>query len=74
VALRWLKADGNIEPKNETLLIGDGFKDFEIRPALDLKVFPAEEGGITPQDIAFTWEIVSFKENEVKIQLYFEQP
>ena len=66
VALRWLEAEGNADGKNETVLIGEGFRSFEIRPALDLKVVPFDES-LEPQDIAFTWEITSFKENEVKI-------
>lgn len=43
VALRWLNAQGNVEGKNETYLTGTGFSDFEIRPALDLKVIPADD-------------------------------
>lgn len=29
---------------------------------------------VEPKDVAFTWEVVSFKENEVKIQLFFVTP
>jgi len=73
VALRWLQAEGNILPKNETYLIGEGYTQFEIRPALDLRIIPATDG-LAPEDIDFTWEIVAFRENEVQIQLNFTTP
>jgi len=64
VALRWLTAQGNVESRKETYLTGEGQVDFEIRPALDLKVVPAEEG-VKPEQIDFEWDFKSFTESSV---------
>ena len=66
VALRFTAA------RNETYLTMQGYKDFEIRPALELQVQPSNTKEKTNLD--FTWAIVEFLATEVKIQLLFELP
>ena len=64
MALRWLTGDGNVPAKNETYLIGEGFRDFDIRPALDLQIVPSQNSD--PVNMNFSWEIVSFDKNAVQ--------
>ena len=66
VALRFMKA------RTETYLTMDGYREFEIRPALELQIQPGE--GKEVSSLNFTWEIIEFTASEVKIQLYFDIP
>ena len=68
VALRFMQA----EVRNETYMTKSGYKQFQIRPALELHAQASE--GQDPDKLDFTWEIVEFRETEVKIQLYFDLP
>ena len=58
--------------RNETYMTKTGYKQFQIRPALELHAQPSQ--GQDPDKLEFTWEIVEFRETEVKIQLYFDLP
>jgi len=65
--MRWLKA------RNETYLTEEeGYRDYEIRPALELLVQPSEDSD--PMKLNFTWEFVDFTQDELLVQLYFEIP
>lgn len=66
VAIRWLKA------YNETYLTPDGYRDFEIRPALDIQIQPSPDSN--PIDLGFNYDLVSFENNQLKIKLNFSQP
>lgn len=56
VALRWLQSSNNYY--NETYLTPEGFRDFEIRPAVDLSLETSLESDYPDQQ--FTYEIVDF--------------
>jgi len=47
-------------------------KEYEFKPLLQLSI--QEEEDQIPQLLEFTWEIISFTSNELKIQLVFEVP
>ena len=50
----------------------EGYRDFEIRPALELQVQPGDDKETSI--LEFTWEIIEFTPTTVKIQLYFDMP
>jgi len=59
VALRWLAS------RTETYLLDDGYKDFDIRPALELQVEPGDDSD--PYFLEFTWELLDFTEKEITV-------
>ena len=59
VALRFASA------RNETYLTMQGYKDFQIRPALELQIQPSETQ--EAENLDFTWEIVEFTDTQVVI-------
>ena len=59
VALRFMSA------RKETYLMTEGYREFDIRPALELQIQPGD--GKEKSTLDFTWEIIEFTANEVKI-------
>jgi len=55
VALRKLAA------RTETYLTESGYRDFDIRPALELEVIPS--GASEPHKLDFEWELIEFLAN-----------
>jgi len=58
--------------RTETYLTDTGYVDFQIRPALDLQIAPADSS--EPEKLSFDWEIIEYTEYYVVIQLKFENP
>jgi hypothetical protein len=52
----------------ETYLTPDGYRDFEIRPAVDLTLV-SDTGNQN-----FTYTVTNFTENNMSIQIYFSDP
>lgn len=69
VALRWTHSDAKTV---ETYMTQDGYRNFDIRPAVDLKLSPStdSEAGAS----GFQYEIVGFTESEMVIQINFDNP
>lgn len=57
--------------RTETYLTPDGYRDFEIRSAVDVQVLPSPDSDKTPK---YDYKIVSFTENDMTIQMDFEDP
>jgi hypothetical protein len=67
VALRWLK-----DYPTEAYLTPDGYRDFEIRPAVDLNIVGNPESN--PDMLKYKYNITSFTEDEMQLQILFENP
>lgn len=68
VALRWNQASSY----NETYLTPEGYRDFEVRPAVDVNLAlspDSDQGGQS-----YTYEIVGMTEDDMTIQIYFSNP
>ena len=65
VALRWTQSS------KETYMTKDGYRDFDIRPAVDLKLNPSPDS-TGNQD--FSYEIISMTPNDMTIQINFANP
>jgi len=50
-------------------LTPDGYRDFEIRPSLDIQVIPSLDSD--PIKLDFNFDLVSFDNNELKVKLNF---
>jgi len=67
VALRWMAAS-----YNETYLTPDGYRDFEIRPAIELTMDLAPDSNATASK--FVYNITNFTEDGIDFKITFEQP
>ena len=70
IALRWLQEvdtppeeEKKPRVRNETYLTENGYSDFEIRPALELRVESANEG----RPLDFTAQLAGFSQNVISI-------
>ena len=61
-----------MESTTETYLTPDGYRDFEIRPSLDIQVIPSPDSD--PIKLGFNFDLVSFDNNELKVKLNFQLP
>ena len=66
VALRWLQAF------NETFLTPDGYRDFEIRPAIELTMGFTPDSNVTASK--FSYNITNFTEDGIDFKITFEEP
>lgn len=58
-----------MQAKKETYLTPEGYRDFEIRPSLDIQVIPSPNSD--PIKLDFNFDLVSFDNNELKVKLNF---
>ena len=58
--------------RTETLLTEEGYRQFDIKPALEFSVIDS----VTEKEINvdFEWEIIEFAKDHVKIKVNFEDP
>lgn len=68
VALRWMQS----RVRTETYLTPEGYRDFEIRPAVDVQIQPSLDSDLS--NPSFDYKITDFTETEMKIQVNFDQP
>jgi hypothetical protein len=67
VALRWMAT-----AYNETYLTPDGYRDFEIRPAIELTMAYTPDTNITAA--RFSYQIKNFTEDGIDFQITFAEP
>ena len=53
------------QSRTETYLTETGYQEFQIRPALDLRIAPAPDS--EPENLSFDWDIIEFTESYVVI-------
>lgn len=59
----------------EEYLTDSGYDTFEIRDAIEVSMIPADAlEGQEAIKIDFSWEVISFTEDEAKVQLRFDIP
>ena len=55
----------SVKSRTETYLTESGYQEFEIRPAIDLRITPAPDS--QPEKLNFDWNIIEFTESYVVI-------
>lgn len=73
VALRLTQAIKENEVSNKEYLTENGIGQFQIRNAIEVNMKPSSATD-DPVKIDFSWEIISFTEYQVELQLYFDFP
>lgn len=73
VALRLTQAVSENEIFDKEFLTENGIGQFQIRNAVEVNMKPSSATD-DPVPVDFSWEIVSFTETEVELQLYFDFP
>lgn len=65
VALRWAQAE------TETYMTSEGYREFDIRPAVDLQLNPSPD---STGNTDFTYKIVGMTPDDMSIQIDFTNP